>query len=194
MTWNIPTQPSMPADALADFKQQVRELSNTFDAELTRKLASAVDYVQNVTNRQVLRATAVYTADCFPTFEDDSQLRFFLPPSPLVSVTTVEYYPADDPPTGSNPPTVLPATEYAVFPEEEPGYIRPAFGKTWPAVSDGVRVTYECGYADWASAAPHVKEPILMYGEEIYRGSDWGDKLQAALNNALVGDEFVTYP
>ena len=171
----------MPPEAIADFRQQVREASTQFDAELTRKLTAAVDYVQNVTNRQLLRATAEYTADCFP----DCQL--YLAPSPSVSVTSVEYF------DNENVLQTWDPSLYEFIPGE-PGLLRPVRGEGWPSVGRGIRVVYEVGFQDWVTADPHVKEPIMMYGEYLYRGTDWGDGLTSALDNAQVGDEFTPDP
>ena len=115
MPWTIATQPELDPLALGSLKAQVRESSNVFDDELTRVLAEAVDIIQSVTHRQLINATAVFTRERFPV----GSAKLVLPPSPLVSVTSVSYTDTDDASqTWSN-------TLYDVTINTEPGYLRP---------------------------------------------------------------------
>lgn len=192
MPWSIATPPTLDAQALQDLKQQVRELSNSFDDELTRKLNAAVEYIQGVANRQLLNATVVLTRERFPRNTERfprNSMRFYLPPSPLVSVTSVQYI------DGSNISQTWNSSLYDVVINQEPGYLEPAWDETYPENSRDIEVTYVSGYGtDWASVDQSVLQTVLMYADELYRGIDWGDLLRNQINHVMVGDDFhATY-
>ena len=82
-----------------------------------------------------------------------------LPRPPLVSVTTVTTYDDDD------AATVMPAADYFVDTDREPGRIVLRSGKTWPTVTrvaGGVEGVFAAGYGA-ASAVPEaIRQGILM--------------------------------
>lgn len=82
-----------------------------------------------------------------------------LPYAPLVSVTSVKYYNAD------NVLQTLPSSEYQVDDASEPGRILPAAGKSWPATFarvNAVTVDYQVGYGATHEAVPaNIKDYIL---------------------------------
>ena len=200
MTWTIPTPPAVDNTAVDAIRQQVREASLQFDAELQAKLTYAIGVLQENCNIQYYQTQAVYRADAFPgtrydrncwypwTLYATSDARFLLPPSPLVSVESVTYDDTD----GNN--QTLPSADYEVITDERPGFIRPVSGKSWPTGTNIV-VNYTVGFGTvWAEMPPNQAEPALELGERYYRGSlPDNDDLRRLFNMASVGDEFTEY-
>lgn len=197
MTWSIASPPELDAGALEDLRLQVREAGTGFDDELTRNLNASVVYLQGNKNRQLLNATVVYTRERFPHshhhghhhHHGHSSGRFYLPPSPLVSVTSVQYVDGDG------------ATQtwlnslYDVVINTEPGYLEPVHGETYPQNSRDVTVTYVSGYGTtWGTVDEMVRQVVLMRAETFYRGTDWQGLLEQLTENVSVGDEFFAYP
>ncbi len=189
MPWSIATQPVLDSAALEALKDQVRELSNAFDAELTRILREAVDSVQQITNRQLITADVVYTRERFP----GGGQKLFLPPSPLVSVTAVKYTDTSD------LQKTWASVNYQVVTNEEPGYLRPVFTsaggyKAYPTDARSradVVVEYKAGYGTtWSKVDPRVQRAVLLVAEQLYRPDPaMADFVRAALDQVLVGDE-----
>jgi len=187
MPWSISTQPAPDAEALEAIKDQVRERGDHFDAELTRILAESIRFVQDITHRQLMSATAVYTLERFPI----GSTKLVLPPSPLSSVTSVTYTDRDDAPqTWSD-------TLYDVTINTEPGYLRPVYNGNYPSDARSradVIVTYVAGYgAGWESIDPKAQRLVLMQAETLFRGTDWGDLWNHTLSSVMVGDDPCVY-
>ncbi len=185
MSWSIASPPALDSKALEDFRLQVREASTAFDDELTRNLNAAVSVLQKELNRQFLNATAVYTRERFPPGKD----HLFLPPSPLVSVTSLTYTDGDgNSQTWSN-------TLYDVIINQEPGWVEPVQDESYPQGTRDVIVTYVSGYgATWGTVDDSIRQVVLMLAETFFRGTDWGDLMDHMRANAKVGDEFYAYP
>lgn len=197
MTWSIPSPPAADPTAIDAFRSQVRETSNQFDNELQAKLEYAIGIIEQNAHIQYYQTAAVYRADGFPGQSFDcypyhirtnSDARFYLPPSPLVSVESVTYIDND----GAN--QTLDPAEYEVIIDERPGFIRPAHEKSWPGARS-VLVNYTVGFGTvWADIPPNQAEPALQLGERYYRGSiPDQDDLQLLFSTASMGDEFADY-
>ena len=179
------TQPALPAAALTAFKEFVRELSTEFDTELTRCLTAAVLEIQQQTSRQLISSTFTYRLDNFPSC-------YYLPPYPLVSVTSITYLDT----TGTR--VEWASSNYDVYTDTMPGYVRPIYDGTLP---DDHRArpepiaTYICGYgSNWSDVPDDVETVVFMRGETIYRGTDWGDLYEQRLDAIKIGDEHLAYP
>lgn len=184
MNWSIAVQPALGAEALEEFRLQVREQSSAFDDELTRKLNAAVGYIQDVANRQLIDAIVVLTHKKFPHNNE----RLFLPPSPLLSVSSVQYV------DGNNQSQTWNPSLYDVVTNEEPGFVEPAWNERYPDNARDVTVTYVSGYGTtWSSVDGSVIQTVLMKGEQLYRGTDWGELLTNQINHVMVGDDFHAY-
>ena len=196
MTWTITNPPAPDADALSAFRTQVRESSTQFDTELTAKLNAAMGELQENAAIQYHQAQATYRADSFDdwykwgydTYINQHRPRFLLPPSPLVSVESVTYVDTD-----GNNQTLDPA-DYEVITDTRPGFIRPAWDKSWPAARS-VLVSYTVGWGPWASVPGRQQEGALEYGERLYRGQmPDTDDLRRLYSMVSVGDDFARYP
>lgn len=187
MPWSISTQPAPDAEALDAVKDQVRERGDHFDAELTRIITESIRFVQEITNRQLMNATAVYTLERFP----GGSAKLFLPPSPLVSVTSVTYTDTSD------VSQTWSGSSYDTTTNTEPGYLRPVYNTSYPTDTRGradVIVTYVVGYGTgWESVDPKAQRLVLMQAETLFRGTDWGELWNQTLSSVSVGDDPCVY-
>lgn len=184
MPWTVATQPDLDPSALESLKSQVRESSNVFDDELTRVLAEAVDIIQSVTHRQLINATAVFTRERFPV----GSAKLVLPPSPLVSVTSVAYTDGDD--AGQTWSDTL----YDVTTNTEPGYLRPVFNGNYPSDArsrSDVIVTYVTGFGiSWSTVDARIQRAVILQAQMFYEPDKADtDLLKQSIDHAMVGDE-----
>ena len=132
-------------------------------------IPAATEYAQALQKRQLMIATWRLSISRFPSGYEPIEL----PLPPLVSVTTVGYI---DPATGII--AYMSGSDYVVDTDREPGWIKLAYGKSWPVARDDtndlVQIVYVAGYgatnALAAAAIPaNTKLGILMDCAERYR-------------------------
>jgi uncharacterized phiE125 gp8 family phage protein len=161
--------PTAEPITLAEAKTYLRETGTSQDSVITGFVKSAREYAENRTNRQLMLATWVYALDGFyqtllggPLVQRRSGLQFangneaaglqviYLPFPPLVSVSSITYYDAD------NVLQTLSTSVYDVDDISEPARLKPVLGEVWPITyprMNAVRITFIAGYAN-AAAVP----------------------------------------
>lgn len=152
------------------------------DAVLAIYIAAARQRAEFVTGRRFITQTVERILDAFPSqcggipYTVDSSYftgknpsgsgDIELPGSPIQSVTSVRYLEAV-----AGVDTLLPGTDYVLDAENEPGWLLPAFGKTWPATyatALAVRVRYVVGWAGAAQVPANLRYAILVGVGEAY--------------------------
>jgi len=146
-TRNRSTAISLPV-TLTEAKAFYRVIGTDQDVEITRTLSLATEKAEQITNRQIVRATMEAFCDTFKS-------SFAIPKPPLVSVTKVEYIDVND--------AIQPWTDYYIDDVIEPAVI---YFNTVPADvrtegANNVIITYECGYAEVPES---IKYFVLNYG------------------------------
>lgn len=132
--------------------------SESFVADLIRR---AREYVEQVTGRQLGRATFRETFDEFPEV-----IRLSRPP--LVSVSSITYTDVD------GEEQTLDSDSYLVDSDSEPGRVVPAYGEVWPTPQcqvNAVKVAFTAGYE--ASSIPKgLKQAIMTLAKWWYDGNE----------------------
>lgn len=130
------------------------------DAYIEDLIAAATDAAQAFTNRQFITATLIQRLDYFP-----DEIR--VPRPPLIAVASIAYV------DSAGASQTLAASEYQVDTAQQPGRIRPAYGKYWPAVRSDtynvVTVTYTAGYGATAASVPkRIRQAIKAIVAMLY--------------------------
>jgi uncharacterized phiE125 gp8 family phage protein len=153
MSTVIVTAPAAEPVTLAEVKSQRNITGNDHNAELTRLISAARQYVENYTGRALITQT-------WDLFLDKFEKKIELPFPVLQSVTTVKY--TD---TGGVQQT-LSNTLYTVVTNSEPGYIVPAYLEDWPdvrEVPDAVEIQFVAGYGAASTDIPQdLRHAVLL--------------------------------
>lgn len=134
------TPPTVLPLNVADVRQHLKQDITDDDNLISLYLGSAVDFAQNLTQRQLVAARFRYVLDEFPC--RDNALR--IPRTPLIQVVSIEYTATD-----GTTQTVA-AADYTIDNSFDLPRITPVSGKSWPdtlAQIGSVRVTFDAGYA-----------------------------------------------
>lgn len=114
---------------LSEARAQLKNEEETYDDALVTVLIKAsLELAENKTNRAFMQSTWEWTGEDFPP--SDCNGFFKLMPGPLVSVTSIKYYPSD----GGDQVTMTAGTDYEVDNRNIPGRIR--FLENLPGVDD----------------------------------------------------------
>ena len=130
------------------------------DADIEAMIAAATQLAESMTRRSIATTQWRLTLDAFP-----AEIRLLHPP--IVSVQSVQYIDAN------GTAQTLPATEYTVDTESEPGCILPAAGTEWPETmetANALTVNYTSGWGTQAPAA--IKQFILLQVAHMYRNRE----------------------
>ena len=123
------------------------------DAMITALIIAARQYCEQFQNRAYIEQVVTLKTDRFP-------LRFRIPRSPLISVTSINYIDTagDD--------QLLSTDVYAVDVTSEPGKVTLKHNQTWPAtqrIHHAVTVVYKAGYGNAAADVPQtVKQAMFL--------------------------------
>jgi len=139
---------------LDEVKRRLRVSFTDEDADIELMLASARDHAEKYCNVLFSEQTVELKCDCW-----DDLAR--LPVAPVASVTSIAYVDTD----GAT--TTLPSIEYELRAEALEAAIVLAYGKQWPAVRMGSRITVTAA-AGYGEAPPAVKHAILLYVADAY--------------------------
>jgi uncharacterized phiE125 gp8 family phage protein len=145
MTTRIITQPSIEPVTLAEAKLHLKEdlVSVDNDARISALISAARQAVEHSMGRAIMLQTLETTLDEFP---DAIQLDW----PPIIDITSVEYTASD------GIATALSSVSYTLDNANEPGWLVPAYGYSWPATQcsiNAVRVRYRAGYSTSGVAA-----------------------------------------
>lgn len=150
------TEPVTAAEAISFCKAY-----DTDETEFGTFVSAARDYVEKHTGRALITQTWKLTQERWPHYCDAYGARTIrLDRTPLVSVTSVKYYPAD----GSAQVT-LSSTKYIVVTASEPGVIFLKDGETWPDLAcrpDAVEIVFVAGATDAASVPKGLRHAVLL--------------------------------
>jgi uncharacterized phiE125 gp8 family phage protein len=162
MPFTVVSEPTSEAVSIEEARRHLRLFARDFDAEIADTLRAAREWCENYAKRTLRAAvTRKLTAAAWPC----SPLK--LPYPPLLAVTALEYYDADD------ADTELAAGNYHVVQSTESvGWIEWDADAVLPAVAvrpDGVRITFTTGYAGGLVPTKAKQAMLLMLG--VF----WGD-------------------
>ena len=174
MALELYTAPTEDAVGLTAIKQHLRiDFSEpAFDGMLSSYESAATRFVQEYTGSQLCTATYKLHLDSFYQSTWQHSLAagqvdakgdgaIWLPRPPLVSVTSIAYYDAD------NASQTLSTDYYTVDAKSMPGRIMLASGYSWPATYDrpnAVTITYVCGTAASSVAETNKQAIKLLVG------------------------------
>ena len=160
MSRKLITAPAVEPISLTDAKLHLRVGTSSEDTLISLMIAAAREECENELRRALITQTWEKYLDAFP-----SAIGLFYPP--LSSVTSVSYV---DPDGNSQ---VLAGTEYVVDDKQEPAWIVPAYGKSWPqtqSVANAVTVRFVCGYGAADTAVPKaIKNWLLLRIGDLYQ-------------------------
>lgn len=138
---------------LAEVKTDARVDHDDDDALLTSLMVAATDRAEEFARRAFVTRTCELALDGWPCGG-----TIALPLPPLVEVLKVEYFDM------ANERHDVPAGDYLVVADLEPGLVTPVYNKTWPAVDlrliSPIRVTYRAGYGAAAAVPERYKHLI----------------------------------
>ncbi len=152
------TAPTGELISLAEAKASSRVDHETDNALITRLIAAAIAHLDGkngTLNRALLTQQWALSLDGFPGQSGyHDACRITLPLPPLQSIQSIGYVDSD----GAN--QTIAAEDYQLVTSAEPGYVVPAYGKSWPLARsqpEAVTISFTAGYGD---AAANVPEPI----------------------------------
>lgn len=149
----LKTSPTADPVTLLEAKAHLNVLSDIDDDLITFLISVATEQAEEITNRQLMRATYEMTMDILPD-------RFEIKKPPLHAVDKIEYIP-----DGLSSYVLLDPSMYMVDTTVEPGVVIRRNDATYPAISwmvNAVRVTFTAGYADAASVPKSIKQWMLI--------------------------------
>lgn len=147
-------EPTTRPVTTAEAKLHLRVTHSAEDAYIDALIDSAVNLAEHIMGRSVMPQKWLVQLDEFP----DGAIRLGYPP--VTSVDWVKYLPAD----GGAEATVAQA-DYQLDADLLPGWVRPVYGKSWPATYDAmnaVKVQFVAGWANAAAVPQPIKQWILL--------------------------------
>lgn len=146
--------------SVSDMKEHLRVTHTDDDNYIEALILAAAKTCENFQGRKYMQASKVLKLDAFPEF------GIIRPEwSPLIQVDSIQYVDTD-----GNAQTV-PASDYDVDTDTEPGRITPAYGKSWPSTRDQVNaisVNYQAGYATADEVPDDIKHAIKLLVGHFY--------------------------
>jgi uncharacterized phiE125 gp8 family phage protein len=129
--------------------------------------AVAREFVESQTGRAMITQTWQQIRPAWIcNAEDDYKL--FLERTPLASVTSIKYYPAD-----GGAQLTLSSSVYRVITagNDRVGWVELDVGQDWPDVaerSDAIEITFVAGVADASSVRRQLRHAILLLAKHLY--------------------------
>lgn len=163
MGLTIDTAPVAEPVTTAEAKAWANISTSTDDVAVDFMIKAAREYVELFSGRALMQQTWNLTLDKFPK-------EINPPKPPLQSVASIKYTHTD-----GTADTLLASTEYKTDIKTEPGRIREAFDKSWPATRsemNAVTVKFVAGYADAASVPEALKSAIKMIVAHWYNNRE----------------------
>lgn len=160
MSRKLITAPAAEPVSLAEAKQHIKDVPTSDEGLLALFIAAAREECENMLRRALITQTWEKYLDAFP-----DAIELFYPP--LQSVTSIVYVD----PNGAQ--QTLASTEYVVDDKQEPAWIVPADGKSWPSTRGGVinavTVKFVCGYGANETTVPKaIKNWLLLRIAGLY--------------------------
>ena len=160
MGLRLTSPPAIEPVSLEEIKLHLRLDSGiTEDALLSSLITAARQYCEGFQRRAYITQTWQMWLDRFPAIDN-----IYLPWPPLQSVSSIKYYDTE------GVESTLHDSNYYVDTNSQPGRLSLNYGKSWPTTAlrptNGVCVTFVCGYGDTAADVP-VK---VLYGMKLLIG------------------------
>lgn len=166
----ITTGPSLDPVSLQEAKDHLRVDSTDEDGLIVGYILAARDYVEREIGRSLINRTLQLKIDSDWPVDCNGNDRIELPKPPAVSVSSITYID-----TAGNAQT-LASDQYQFTQGDLYGYVRPAYGVSWPAVrdqADAITVTYVAGYGSNPGDVPHsIRQAILLMVAHFYENRE----------------------
>ncbi len=170
--------------SLAQAKSHLRVNIDDDDNLILRLIDTATNYIEDFIRRALSPQTWEYTLNAFPNG------NILLPMAPLQSVTDIKYIDED------GVEQTWADTEYDVFTNKMPGYVRLAYDKTYPTIrstQDAITITYVAGYA-----TPEKIPPAIINAALLIIGHYYDHREDSQVGGSIVmipaGAETLLYP
>jgi uncharacterized phiE125 gp8 family phage protein len=163
MTLKLITAPASEPVSLDEAKAQCKVEHSADDALFAVLIQSARETAEHITGRAFVSQTWEQVLDAFPVAEIE------LPKPRAISIVSVKYLDVD-----GNEQTIDSA-DYALDPDNSPGWLLPAVGFTWPATqaaANTVRVRFTAGYGNAAAVPAGIKQWMLLQIAAAYRNRE----------------------
>lgn len=145
-----------------DLRSYCQTFDPVFDAELQQFQRDAIEYIETITERQLITATWKLILDRFPAVIE-------LRKPPVQSVTSITYIDED----GAE--QTLSDSLYQVDTDDEPARIVPAYDQSWPSIRcqpQAVQVEFVAGYGLADDIPDGLKTAIKWYVKGEFRRCD----------------------
>ena len=149
MGLKVVTAPTVEPVTLTEAKLHQRVDLSADDDLVTMWISAIREHAEHLTERALAPATFCLYLDAFPC--DGIEI----PRPPLTAISSIQYYDT----TGTL--VSLDGADYYVDDAQEPAWVLPAYGTTWPGtydIANAVRVTFTAGYS-----AALIPTPIKAY-------------------------------
>jgi uncharacterized phiE125 gp8 family phage protein len=167
MTTRLITGPSIEPVTVVEAKLHLHVDDAAEDTLIQALITAAREQCEHILGRSIMPQTWELVLDSFPK---DGDIELLNPT--IISISSIKYIDA----LTANEVT-LAANQYALDKDNEPGWVMPASGFTWPAaleVANAVRVRYQAGYTDAASVPASIKNWIKLAVGVWYRNREAG--------------------
>ena len=142
------------------------------DDELVLSLLGAArEWVEGYTGLALIPRTLVLAIDAFPAQE------ILLPQAPVTGVVSVIYIDGDE------VQQEVPSTDYMLDEYQRPGWLLPAYGKTWPVALDvvnAVLIRYTVGYSLWSGTQTLPLPKVLRSATLLLLGALYENREDSA--------------
>jgi uncharacterized phiE125 gp8 family phage protein len=162
MTTRLITAPTSEPITLAEAKLHCRVDGNDEDTLISALITAAREQCEHILGRSLMPQTWETVLDDFPL---DNDIELINPN--IISIVSIKYIDAS---TANE--TTLAINQYVLDKDNEPGWVMPASGVSWPAtlpVANAVRVRYEAGYADAADVPQAIKAWLFLAVGNAYK-------------------------
>jgi len=167
MGLNVTVVPTTEPITIAEAKAHLRVDDSEDDTTILSFVSACRGYLEDMLNRTLVSTTYEWTRDGFPPSHRDvwnsSSIRgretFYVPRSPLASVTSIQYIDED------GVTQTLASSKYTVDTGSEPGRIYPTIDEFWPdtrGVNNSVTVTYVAGYGTLTAVPNQIKQCLML--------------------------------
>lgn len=173
MAITLITGPGAEPITTAEAKTQCRVSDSSEDAYIDALITAARRFFERLTGWQCVNATWELTLDSFPDVIE-------LPRYPLVSVTYIKYYDAN------NTQLTLSSALYDVDTASVPPRIRPVVGESWPTIYgrlNSVVVRFVAGHGTAGSNVPDEYKQAIKF-----LVAHWFEHREPVVDGAVIAD------
>lgn len=160
------TDASTEPVTLAEAQAFLRVDSDDDSTLITTLITTARQIVEDFTGRALISQTWKLTQSEWPSGCYDAGRMIELERSPLISVESVKYYPAD-----GTALATLATSAYITLTGPQPGIVYLKVTQDWPAVyerPDAVEVNFTAGYATAAAVPRPLYHAVLLLIAHLY--------------------------